>query len=242
MTTARAGGDGKSSSRPASKIYFLPSTGTANAGRLECRFTALPPPTLGSDGQISNTYSFHCLFCHGYEDRGASSVGVLAVEDCAPPGPAMHVANYALRLSQKVVIYTNGDTATTSAISSALSALKPDSKSRRNISINDKKITKFLKGRKGAEVEVVLENGEKKTEGFLAHKPVGRLNGGWVEQLGLETAPPGVIKVNFPFNETSVKGVFAVGDCATPMQAVAPAISMGGAAAAGVAASLEAED
>ena len=185
---------------------------------------------------------FHCLFCHGYEDRGASSVGVLAVEDCAPAGATIHVANYALRLADNVVIYTNGDAATISSIKEALSQLRPESKSRRNISINEKKITKLVKLPKGAEVEVVLEDGERKTEGFLVHKPVGKLNGNWVEQLGLDTTEQGQIKVNFPFNETSVPGVFAVGDCGTMMQAVTSAISMGGAAAAGVAAQLEAED
>ena len=185
---------------------------------------------------------FHCLFCHGYEDRGASSVGVLAVDDCAPPKAAMHVANYALRLGDKVTIYTNGNYATTSALSSTVSSFRPDSKSAKNITINSKKISKLIKGRKGAEVQVHFEDGEKLTEGFLVHKPLGKLNGPWGEQLELETTDQGLIKVNFPFNETTVAGVFAVGDCATPLQAVTQAIAMGGAAAAGVAAQLEAED
>ena len=154
----------------------------------------------------------------------------------------MHVANYALRLADKVTIYTNGNSATTSTLESAASQLKPESKSSNNITINDKKISKLVKGGKGAEVEVVMENGEKIVEGFLVHKPVGKLNGDWVEQLGLETTEQGTIKVNFPFNETSVPGVFAVGDCGTVMQAVTSAIAMGGAVAAGVAAQLEAED
>jgi thioredoxin reductase len=54
--------------------------------------------------------------------------------------------------------------------------------------------------------------------------------------------PQSDITVNPPFNETSVPGVFAVGDCATPMKAVAMGISMGGETAAGVATQLEAED
>ena len=185
---------------------------------------------------------FHCLFCHGYEDRGVSSVGILAVDDCAPPKAAMHVANYALRLGDKVTIYTNGNDATTSALSSTVSSLRPDSKSAKNITINFKKISKLIKGSKGAEVEVLFEDGEKIVEGFLVHKPIGKLNGNWVEQLGLEPTEQGTIKVQFPFNETSVPGVFAVGDCGTVMQAVTQAIAMGGAAAAGVAAQLEAED
>lgn len=152
------------------------------------------------------------------------------------------MANYALRLASSVTIYTNGDAAVTSSIETALSSLKPSSKSGQNITLNSKKITKLTKLPKGSEVEVVLEDGIGEVQGFLVHKPVGKLNGNWVEQLGLETTEQGTIKVNFPFNETSVLGVFAVGDCGTPMQAVVNAISMGGAAAAGVAAQLEAED
>jgi gliotoxin/aspirochlorine biosynthesis thioredoxin reductase len=154
----------------------------------------------------------------------------------------MHVANYALRLATKVTIYTNGDSATTSSIESAMSQLKPESKSQKNISINAKKIAKLVKLDEGAEVEVIMKDGDKIVEGFLVHKPVGKLNGDWVQQLGLETTEQGTIKVNFPFNETSVPGVFAAGDCGTMMQAVASAISMGGAVAAGVAAQLEVED
>jgi hypothetical protein len=36
--------------------------------------------------------SFHCLFCHGYEERGAASAGVFAIDElcakslCCPSG------------------------------------------------------------------------------------------------------------------------------------------------------------
>ena len=155
---------------------------------------------------------------------------------------AIHISNNALRLSEKVVIYTNGNSTATKEVTDALFKLGLESKSRKNISVNGEKIAKFIKGLRGAEVEVVLEGGETKTEGFLVHKPVGKLNGSWVEQLGLETTEQGQIKTNFPFNETSVPGVFAVGDCGTMMQAITVAINMGGMAAAGLAAQLEAED
>jgi hypothetical protein len=51
----------------------------------------------------------------------------------------MYVANYALRLADKVTIYTNGHSATTSALESATSQLKPESKSGNSITINNKK-------------------------------------------------------------------------------------------------------
>jgi thioredoxin reductase len=185
---------------------------------------------------------FHCLFCHGYEERGGHSAGVFAIDDCAPAGLAVHLARFALRLADNVTIYTNGDEKVAEEIRDVLSKAGPETRSKNNITIEGKKIAKLVKGPKGAEIEVVLADGSKKTEAFVAHKPKGVVNGPFVEQLGLETTPQGDIKVNAPFNETSVPGVFAAGDCGTPMKAVTVAISAGGFVGAGVAASLAAED
>lgn len=44
----------------------------------------------------------------------------------------------------------------------------------------------------------------------------------------------GSILTSSPFYETSVRGVFAVGDCATLLKSVAQAMAMGTFAAAGV--------
>lgn len=186
--------------------------------------------------------SFHCLFCHGYEERGATSAGVLAIDDCSPAHLALHLARYANRLADKVTIYTHGNGEVTSAIEAAISQCAVQSKTRKNITIEPRKIAKLVKVGAKAEVEVNFEDGEKKTEGFLAHKPKGKLNGDWVEQLGLEVTPQGTLKLTPPFNETSSKGVFAGGDCGTPMQAATVALASGGACAAGLAAQLEVED
>jgi thioredoxin reductase len=51
----------------------------------------------------------------------------------------------------------------------------------------------------------------------------------------------GDIQTLQPFYETSVPGVFAVGDCATPLKAVTPAISMGSLTAGGLVAQLQAQ-
>lgn len=68
--------------------------------------------------------------------------------------------------------------------------------------------------------------------------PPTRLNGPFVDQLGLEVTESGTIKTSQPFYETSVRRVFAVGDCATPMKSVTVALSTGTFAAAGVAGQL----
>jgi pyruvate/2-oxoglutarate dehydrogenase complex dihydrolipoamide dehydrogenase (E3) component len=44
----------------------------------------------------------------------------------------------------------------------------------------------------------------------------------------LELTEGGDFKVASPFNETSVKGIFAAGDCAGPMKAAALAAASGG--------------
>jgi NADH dehydrogenase FAD-containing subunit len=87
----------------------------------------------------------------------------------------------------------------------------------------------------------VFDDGQKSTEGFISHKPKGKLRSAWVLQLGLETTGQGGTKVNIPLNGSSFARVFAVGDCASMMKAVPEALAMGGAAAASLATQLEAE-
>lgn len=73
------------------------------------------------------------------------------------------------------------------------------------------------------------------------HKPKVQIRGPFAEQLGLEIDEMGLIKTSQPFYETTVKGVFAVGDCASPMPAVVNAMAMGTFAAGGLVAQLGAE-
>ncbi|KAH8590939.1 hypothetical protein B0O99DRAFT_579198 [Bisporella sp. PMI_857] len=54
---------------------------------------------------------YHCLFCHGYEERGGASADVLAIDDYAPAAIALHLAGYTNRLTEKSAIYTNGNVA-----------------------------------------------------------------------------------------------------------------------------------
>lgn len=68
------------------------------------------------------------------------------------------------------------------------------------------------------------------------------MNGPFVQQLGLETGSQGEIKVNAPFNETSVHGVFAAGDAASQLRVVPNAIYGGSLAGGGLIAQLQAEN
>lgn len=53
--------------------------------------------------------SFHCLFCHGYEERGGDSVGLLAAGLFDSAAIISHVSGMALNLAKKLTIYTNGN-------------------------------------------------------------------------------------------------------------------------------------
>jgi thioredoxin reductase len=63
----------------------------------------------------------------------------------------------------------------------------------------------------------------------------------FVKQLGLELTEKGFVKTTGVTYETTTPGVFAVGDCASPMPAVINALSMGAFAASGIAGQLGAE-
>ncbi|KAK4233543.1 thioredoxin reductase [Achaetomium macrosporum] len=178
---------------------------------------------------------YHCLFCDGYEERGAASVGVLAIDDLGKALFALHVARMAKRLAKKVVVYSHGAPELSREIRAAMG-------NDPVIVFDDRRVTRLQKANQGSpEVIVHLEDGTTVSQGFIAHKPKTQINGPFVEQLGLEITDMGVIKTSSPFYETSVPGVFAVGNCASFMPAVVNAFSMGLFVAGGIAAQLGAE-
>ncbi|KAL5042774.1 hypothetical protein BDW71DRAFT_189360 [Aspergillus fruticulosus] len=177
---------------------------------------------------------YHCLFCDGYEERGQDTVGVLGVGPIANIQRALHLARMAHQLSQSVTIYTNGNTALADEIWSAVSDapwLKVDART----------IARFQKGDVGKTVILHFDDAKTKQEGFLVYHPKTEINGPFASQLSLALTEGGDIQTSQPFHETSVPGVFAVGDCATPLKAVTPAISMGSLTAGGLVAQLQAQ-
>ncbi|KAI8630666.1 FAD/NAD(P)-binding domain-containing protein [Xylariaceae sp. FL1651] len=181
---------------------------------------------------------FHCLFCHGYEERGATSAGILATGLMGNAMFAPAVSRMANRLAGSVNVYTDGNEAVGAEIRGVL-------KSTKNFHIENRKIKSFakdpdVKGEAG--VLVTLEDGTVNKEGFIAHAPDFELNGPFAKDLGVELAPQGHINAPPPFFFTNVPGVYAAGDCATLMKAVPTATMMGSFVAAGLAHALQAED
>ncbi|KAK1760326.1 FAD/NAD(P)-binding domain-protein [Echria macrotheca] len=198
------------------------------------------PPVEGY-GDVWGRGVYQCLFCDGYESRGAPSSGVLAIQDVAQPQVALHLARMALRLSESVTIYTDGNIDVQTQLGDILRSSTTHNDKR--IKIDNRTVTRLAKqSPTGQGVQVHLADGSVVEEGFVVHKPRTKINGPFVEQLGVETTDAGVINVTPPFNETSVKGVFAIGDCASMVPAVANAIAMGVYAAGGLTAQLQSEN
>lgn len=201
--------------------------------------------------------SVHCAFCHGYEERGRPSAGLLATGALTDPMMAPAMARMAGRLAGQVTVYTNGNPQVGVQIRDAL-------KSTKKFRIENRKIASLAKdpakpesaastlstpasGDEEGDVHhgllVTLQDGTVLREGFMLHAPDTEQAGPFAAQLGLELDPKGAfIKVATPFPTTSVEGVLAVGDSAVMLKSVPTAIYMGTTAAAGVVHSLQAED
>lgn len=177
--------------------------------------------------------SFHCLYCHGFEERGAESVGVFAGGMITAPEMVSHVAPMAKRFAKSVTVYSNGNESTLEGVRAKLHSSK--------INYDNRTIKSFQLVDDGPAVKITFHDGSSKVEGFVASHPNVVQTTPFAEQLGLEMQPSGDIKVDPPFHETSVKGCFAAGDAATMMRSVLQAMAMGGFAALGAAAQLQDE-
>ncbi|MCJ1352289.1 MAG: hypothetical protein MMC33_002273 [Icmadophila ericetorum] len=184
---------------------------------------------------------FHCLFCHGYEQSSKAnlSAGVLAVHMLAMPAFALHMAHMAAQLApSRVTIYTDGNETLAQEVK-AKSGLQPawktDNRKIRALRMHD------TTDKQSSGVDISFEDGSKVTEGLLAHAPLTKARGPWAEQLGLAMTPMGDYEAKPPVFETSVKGVYAAGDCMTPFKVAANAIANGSVAGSGVAIRLQEE-
>lgn len=107
-------------------------------------------------------HSFHCLFCLGYEERGAECSGVLAVQALAMMPPlAIHMADNAAQLSKEVTIFTNGSEEVAEHVK-AVGANSPF--------LVDSRPTRRLTESNGG-VKVEFSDGGSKQVAFRAHNP-----------------------------------------------------------------------
>ena len=180
---------------------------------------------------------FHCLFCHGYEDRGVDSVGVLAIDLMAAMPPITDgLVRNALQFTKQVVVYTNGAAGVAEKLTSLL-ATKKDV-----VKFDNRVIKGLRKEPKGAEVTVQLEDGLEVTHGFLVHGPKMEMNLDYAKELKLEKSPMGMeLQVSQPWQETTEPGCFAVGDTGTMGKIIVAGVAFGTFAATGIVKQLQAD-
>lgn len=158
----------------------------------------------------------HCPYCHGYEVRNERT-GILANGDIA-----FHYAQLILNWTTELTIFTNGR--------STLTPEQHDKIAGHHIPIIEKEIA-CLEHQNGRVQQVVFKDGSAfalkalySRPGFEQHCPVP-------DMLGCELTEQGLIKTDM-FQQTTVAGVFACGDNASPMRSVANAVATGNMAGA----------
>ena len=171
------------------------------------------------------------MYCHGYEDRGVQSIGVIATGAIKVASILTHMIPMVARFAEKnVTIYTHGNDALHAEISTSFKSPKitTDNRPIASLALED--------ASKGPAVQITFEDGTTKTEGFCVGQPEMVQRSPFAEQLGLEMDTNGVdVKTNAPLFETSVQGCFSAGDSSTMMKATMQAMYMGQMGGAGMA-------
>lgn len=159
----------------------------------------------------------HCPYCHGYEFRGKRTA-IIANGD-----RAMHLVPMVNNLSQELTLITSGKTTLTEAQKEKLK--------QKNIHLVEKKVTTFLQEEGGIIKGLIYE--DESTDNFeavYAQIPFEQ-HSNIPASLGCELTEMGHIKVD-AFQKTTVAGVYACGDNASMMRAVANAVATGNLAGA----------
>ncbi|GAW14662.1 hypothetical protein ANO14919_040650 [Xylariales sp. No.14919] len=187
-------------------------------------------PSIEGYGDNFPDHILHCLFTRGLEFKGSRSAGLLAVGLMGTPHHAAMLVEDAQKFADTVTVYTNGDARLGEGIRKALAE-----RGEENFIIESRRIVRLLRDPAGVSITIVLDGGAMATEGFLAHKPDTRVNLEITSQLGLETNERNEIVTKNPFSQTSVAGIFAAGDGASPFKTISNAIFQGSNAGAGIA-------
>ncbi|GKZ39045.1 hypothetical protein AbraIFM66950_011727 [Aspergillus brasiliensis] len=175
---------------------------------------------------------FHCLFCHGYEERGALNAGLLVAESSqlqANPSVGLILGQMVCRFAEKVTLFTHGNEDTAVALREAGAEVK-------GFTIESRPIRSFERVASDAEgsrdilrVWLGQSDGEEDTSyvdlGFLTHMPDTAVTNDWGSQLGLELEASGIYKQKDVTMETTVPGVFVAGDHASVAKDVPNAAS-----------------
>ncbi len=156
----------------------------------------------------------HCPYCHGYEIRNGKT-GILGNGEIAFDFTRL-ISNW----TKDLTLFTNGIV--------TLTALQREKLKQHQIKIVEKEI-EHLEHNNGYLRNIIFKDGSKTSiKAIYAPSPFEQLCK-IPESLGCELTEEGYIKID-NFQETSIKGVFAIGDNAAKMRTVANAVAMGASA------------
>ena len=158
----------------------------------------------------------HCPYCHGYEIRHQKTAIITNGER------GFHLASMVNNLTKNITILTSG---ANNFDERQLKKLK-----HHQIKIIEKEIA-TIAHKNGQLEKIIFKDGSSETfECAYAAIPFEQ-NTSIVKELGLKLTETGHIETNF-MQETSVDGVYACGDNASPMRSVANAVAAGNLAGA----------
>ena len=163
----------------------------------------------------------HCPYCHGYEYRNEKTA-IVANGDAA-----LHYGILLKQWTKDLTVFTNGVADFTDAQIQTLASL--------NIKIIDLTIT-GINHEDGMIKEIETTNGNFEATA-LYHRPSFEQHCDLPNALGCQFNEQGYI-ITDAMQKTTVPGIYAAGDCTTPMRSVSSAVAQGGMAGAAINAEL----
>ncbi|MFD2162728.1 NAD(P)/FAD-dependent oxidoreductase [Paradesertivirga mongoliensis] len=158
----------------------------------------------------------HCPYCHGYEVKNEVT-GILDAGDAA-----MHLAPLVKNLTRKLSIFTNGK--------SSLSEEQRKKLATHDIKVIETEIDR-IEHIEGQIQHLIFTDGSSTPLKALYAKLPFVQHTDIPQKFGCELTEHGFIKTD-AFLQTTIPGVYACGDCTTPMRSVASAVTTGNLAGA----------
>lgn len=160
----------------------------------------------------------HCPYCHGYEFKGEKT-GILGNGEVA-----YHYAVLLKQWTKDLTIFSNGQLKMTPHQATSLL--------QQNIMVIEDEIC-CIRHNKGYIDEIVLKDGAKHPIHVLYHRPDFIQHSSIPQMLGCTIDDNGYIQTDV-LQKTVVEGVYAAGDCTSPMRSVANAVAAGSKAGAAI--------
>jgi len=168
-------------------------------------------PNIQGFSECWGSTIIHCPYCHGYEVKHEKT-GILANGNIA-----LHYAQLIRNWSKDLTIFTNGK--------STLTQEQTDKLIKHNIPIIEKEIVE-INHENGNVQKIVFTDETSFDLKAIYSRPDVEQHCKIPEMLGCELTEQGLLKVDL-FQKTTVANIFACGDNASPLRAVANAVAAG---------------